>query len=573
LNLIGQTLNNRYLVESELGAGGMATVYFAMDQTLDRKVVIKIPHAELLRQPEFRERFIEEVRSLIALVHPHILPIQDYGEFEGVPFAVVAYVSGGDLRLKINRGGGRLKVAELSHWVPHIASALDFMHSKGMVHRDVKPGNILFDEPGNVLLSDFGIATVIQRLDPDKTVIDQLTQAGSLIGTSDYAPPEAIRRELSGAYDQYSLGVTIYFGLSGRMPFRAATSEENFVLKASQEPVPIETVASNIPAAASQVIMKSISRRPEDRFASCSDFARALTRAVEPRVGTKTIYTMVNVAVMAMLLVAAGVFLLRGPEPAPPPDPQPPGTVFEAGSTPEEISAAMTLCGQYSKSCDIRDYESEILREVRVADIEADRTEVTNAEFRKFVEATDYRTQAEISKISHHDGVVPNRDWSWLNVDGSGMPNAPNYPVIHVSQKDAMAYCEWAGKRLPTEVEWEFIARGVERRIFPWGNEWDTVRARWKDGSKRPLQPVGSLPNGATPEGLQDLAGNVWEWTASHTNAGKSVLKGGAWNTDNPSHLRSAIRLDEVPDFSSDDTGFRCVRDLRGTVQPHGDTR
>ncbi|MBW2389275.1 MAG: SUMF1/EgtB/PvdO family nonheme iron enzyme, partial [Deltaproteobacteria bacterium] len=133
---------------------------------------------------------------------------------------------------------------------------------------------------------------------------------------------------------------------------------------------------------------------------------------------------------------------------------------------------------------------------------------------------------------------------------------------VHVTQKDAAAYCEWAGKRLPSEVEWEFIARGVERRVFPWGDEWDPERARWKDGSELGLQSVEAMPEGATPGGLQNLAGNVWEWTSSRTNAGKSVLKGGAWNTDNPSYLRSAMRLDEKPDFSSDDTGFRCIRVL-----------
>jgi formylglycine-generating enzyme required for sulfatase activity len=239
-----------------------------------------------------------------------------------------------------------------------------------------------------------------------------------------------------------------------------------------------------------------------------------------------------------------------------------PGTAFEAGSTPEEISAAISLCQQFADVCDPRDFESEILREVRVADIEADPTEVSNADFLKFVEATDHLTEAELAGQSYHDGFVPMQGWSWLNVDGSKTPSDLGKPVIHVTQKDAAAYCEWAKKRLPTEVEWEYIARGAERRIFPWGDEWDPARAIWKDGSGQGVQLADSHPEGATPDGLQNLAGNVWEWTSSRTNAGKSVLKGGAWNTDNPSYIRAAMRLDEAANFSSDDTGFRCIREL-----------
>lgn len=568
-NLIGQTLSNRYLVESELGAGGMATVYAAIDQTLGRKVVIKIPHAELLRQPGFRERFIEEVRSLIALVHPHILPIQDYGEFEGVPFAVVAYFSGGDLRAKIKEEGGRLKLEDLDQWVPQIAGALDFMHSKSVVHRDIKPDNILFDEQGNVLLSDFGIATVMQNLDTDETQIAQLTQVGSFVGTTAYAPPEAVRRELSSGYDQYSLGVTIYVGLSGEMPFRASTPEETLVLKASQEPRAITEVLPNLSAEVARVIMKSIAKNPEDRFASCSEFARALSRAIAPATPQKTNYkTAAILAVLAALVVGAGVYLLK-PEkevevqvPVVILPPEPAGTLFEAGSTPEEISAAMSLCEQYSTACDIRDYESEILREVRIADIEADATEVTNEQFLAFIAETNYVTEAELAGFSYKDGFLKRPGWSWINIDGRGAKPILDHPVVHVSQTDAEKYCEWAGGRLPSEVEWEFIARGTDRRSFPWGTEWDPDRVNWKQSGRGGLAPVGSFAAGATPDGLQDLAGNVMEWTSSRTNAGKAVLKGGAWNTEIPSHIRSAIRFDEAPDFTSDDAGFRCVREL-----------
>jgi formylglycine-generating enzyme required for sulfatase activity/tRNA A-37 threonylcarbamoyl transferase component Bud32 len=564
-DLIGQTLSNRYVVESELGAGGMATVYAAMDQTLGRQVVIKIPHAELLRQPGFRERFIEEVRSLIALVHPHILPIQDYGEFDGVPFAVVAYFSGGDLRAKINEEGGYLKLEELDQWVPQIASALDFMHSKSVVHRDIKPDNILFDEQGNVLLSDFGIATVMQDMESDETQVGQLTQVGAFVGTTAYAPPEAIRRELSGAYDQYSLGVTIYVGLSGEMPFRASTPEETLVLKASQEPRPIDEVLPDLPAEVSRVMMKSIAQKAEDRFESCTEFARALSRAIAPDTAAKTNYTMAaGIAFVAALAVGVGVYMLKPAEEIPVVivPAEPPGTVFEAGSTPEEISAAMKLCQEHVSACDVRDYESEILRAVRVADLVPDKTEVTNEQFLAFITETNFVTEAELAGFSYKDGFLKRASWSWINVDGEGARPELDHPVVHVSQKDAQTYCEWAGARLPTEVEWEFMARGTDRRTFPWGNAWESGRANSKLGGVGKTAPVGSFVNGATPEGLHDLAGNVMEWTSSRTNAGKAVLKGGAWNTENPAHVRSAIRFDEAPNFSSDDAGFRCVREL-----------
>jgi formylglycine-generating enzyme required for sulfatase activity/tRNA A-37 threonylcarbamoyl transferase component Bud32 len=564
-NLIGQTLSDRYLVESELGAGGMATVYAAMDQTLGRQVVIKVPHAELLRQPGFRERFIEEVRSLIALVHPHILPIQDYGEFEGVPFAVVAYFSGGDLRARIDEAGGRLKLDDFQEWVPQIASALDFMHQKGMVHRDIKPDNILFDEQGNVLLSDFGIATVMQQVESDETQMAQLTQVGSFVGTTAYAPPEAIRRELSGAYDQYSLGVTIYVGLSGELPFRASTPEETLVLKASQAPRPIKELAPDLPEAVAAVIMRSIAADTADRYASCSDFAKALTQSMKPVERQKTNYTAAIVGVLATAAIAVGFFLF-GKEEVPAPASAPivaliPGTLFEAGSTPEEITSAIKLCQQYQSECDPRDFESEILREVRVLDFTADPTEVTSEQFREFVVDADYTTEAEISGMSFDAGIQPKRGWSWLNIDGAGTIPDPTHPVVHVSQKDAAAYCDWAGGRLPTEVEWEFMARGVERRIFPWGDEWDPALAQWMDGPGAAAQPVGTRSGGATPDGLHDLAGNVWEWTSSRTNAGKAVLKGAAWSTENPAYARAAMRLDEKPDFSSNDAGFRCIRE------------
>ncbi len=233
--------------------------------------------------------------------------------------------------------------------------------------------------------------------------------------------------------------------------------------------------------------------------------------------------------------------------------------LFRAGSTPEEQAAALALCRRYTEPCKAEWYASELLREVDLADFTLDATEVTRAEFALFVERTGYVTDAERTKRAYRftgrsSVLVPNL--SWRSAEGP-----PDAPVTAVSYRDAQAYCEWSGGRLPSEEEWEFGARGPERRVFPWGDAFEAEHAVWRRSGSP--EPVGSRPAGATPGGLHDMAGNVWEWTRSAS--GEPVLKGGSFAESNPAHLRSAARRLAAPDVAHLDDGFRCVRKVEPT--------
>jgi formylglycine-generating enzyme required for sulfatase activity len=243
----------------------------------------------------------------------------------------------------------------------------------------------------------------------------------------------------------------------------------------------------------------------------------------------------------------------------------PPGTValsgsrFQAGSTPEELSAALAICRQYQPDCAPEWYASERLREVEIGPIAIQVHEVSVGDFRRFVEATGYETSAERRGYAMSwdgRGWVHKSGLSWKsNVDDDSLP------VATVSAADAEAYCAWAEMRLPTEEEWEFAARGTDRRIYPWGDSWDEERIHWKSGATTAPAPVGQYASGATPEGVFDLAGNVWEWTAS-TDGNERVLKGGSFDENNPANLRSAARRLSAPESAHPDDGFRCVGDL-----------
>jgi len=236
-------------------------------------------------------------------------------------------------------------------------------------------------------------------------------------------------------------------------------------------------------------------------------------------------------------------------------------TEFQAGCTEAELADALSLCRRYmGEDCQSSWFESESLRPVQVGHFALDATEVTNTAFAAFVKKTGYRTRAEKKGSSDRGAPGTNLSWRTPTRQGDSYASLPKHPVVHVSRKDAMAYCESQGKRLPTEDEWEFAARGTERLVFPWGNEWDESKANWGERNQGAL-PVGSFAKGDTPTGYKDLAGNVWEWTASD-EGNRAVLKGGSWWDFNPAALRGAARMIEDPTYTSSDIGFRCARDL-----------
>jgi len=269
VNLEGVTLLNRYRVEQQLGEGGMATVYQAQDEHLGLPVVVKVPHVALLAERGFRERFEKEIADLIQLQHPHIVGIQARGDHDEVPFIVLKALSGGSLEDRL-AGGKQLSFDTVKRWARDVGSALDFMHGRGVVHRDVKPANILFDEHDYVYLSDFGIAKAIGQ--PDT----QLTMTGATPGSPTYMAPEQSRgTALSGASDQYALSSTLYEALAGRPPFEGENVVDVLLKKQAEDPPNIAELC-DVPAPAATAIMRALVREPDGRFESCTAFAEAL---------------------------------------------------------------------------------------------------------------------------------------------------------------------------------------------------------------------------------------------------------------------------------------------------------
>ena len=265
-----------YQLEEQVGAGGMAVVYRARDERLGRLAALKIMAPAMADDAMFRQRFTRESRTAAAVDHPHTIPVYEAGEAGGVLFIAMRFVSGGDVGSLLRREGP-LQSARAASIISPVASALDAAHAAGLVHRDVKPANMLLDthpdRPDHVYLSDFGLSKGVQSA--------RLTASGQFLGTPDYIAPEQIEgRPVDGRADQYALACVAFELLTRTAVFDRNEGWATVWAHLNSPPPPVTSIRPDLSAAVDQVLARALAKAPQDRYASCQQFADALREAL-----------------------------------------------------------------------------------------------------------------------------------------------------------------------------------------------------------------------------------------------------------------------------------------------------
>ena len=523
-------------------------VYLVRDVHLKRKLAVKVLSPDLIASHSVLERFRREAETVAQLSHPNIVPLHFIGQKDDLVYLVMEAIGGGSLADRLQREK-RLPIDDAARIFSEVASALAHAHKRGVVHRDIKPQNVLLDaESGRALVTDFGIARTAEG--------GSLTATGMVVGTPAYLSPEQVTGEPSDhRADIYALGVMMYEMLAGQPPFTGATPTAVLMKRLGGPPPPLKGLRSEVPPALEELVDACLATDPDERLQNAGDITRALT-GHSPVSGGHTTSTrlkvkkkpaqpksrMLTIGVVALgilgLVVGALAVVNRQRLPA-------------AAALPR-VDSGMVLIpgGTYTIGSD--DEENRPAHSVALPAFGIGAHEVTVAGYQRFIE--------------------------------SGMVSAPwttrpdsQLPVTGIQFAEAQNYCAWRhpnGGRLPSEEEWEAAARGFEGRRYPWGNEWKRDAANIATSGRKALAPVGSYPQGRTPNGIDDLIGNAWEWTSSpyrpygSTNApstGMLVIRGGGYNAlqqvaSAVFRGRSAPRTDRTNVAA---TGFRCAMPAR----------
>ena len=277
--MTGQTIAGRYRLDRRLGIGGMSTVQLAFDERLEREVAVKLLAEHLAEDPTFVSRFRREALAAARLVHPNIVQVFDFGldEVSGQHFIVMELVDGQSCA-ELLRDRGALGVEETLDVIGQSCRGLDHAHRNGVVHRDVKPGNLLVARDGPVKLADFGIAKATEQ--------SSITQVGSVLGTAAYLAPEQARGEEAGPpADLYALGVVTYQLLSGRLPYEATSLSELALKQQREVPAPLEAVNPEVPPTLARAVARALAIHPEQRYSDALAMGEALragSRGLEP---------------------------------------------------------------------------------------------------------------------------------------------------------------------------------------------------------------------------------------------------------------------------------------------------
>jgi formylglycine-generating enzyme required for sulfatase activity len=597
----------KYVLFRELGRGGFATVYLAHDEANARDVALKVLDSQLARDEVFRQRFEQEFHLAARLEHPHIVPVYELGEADGLLYLAMQLIPGYDLRARL-RESGALAAPTAVQIAAEIAAALDHAHAHGMVHRDVKAANILLDAEGNAWLSDFGLVRAAEGTIAGAT----LTGTAGVLGTPEYLSPEQVAGgQATPLSDLYALGVVVYEMLTGRVPFRADTPLAVLRMQADSLPPDPLSLRNDLPPGLAAEVLRALAKRPPDRHTSAGAFAAALQVALDAGQQAvdearhrllqmrESVAAQVRARIQAAQTQAAESERARrvaeaqagqiealaaeteallealkaeeeqsrqaaqAAEKARQAAEQRAGAAqsrlsgvehtlqrLEGGAGAAGDDVVLTLAPGVTLEMVIipagKFLYGEDKQKVDLPEYRLGRTPVTNAQYKAFVDATGHRR--------------PNH---WKN--GAIPKGKENHPVVNVSWGDAQAFCKWASQvtgqamRLPSEQEWEKGARGTDGREYPWGSQApDQQRCNFNNNVKD-TTPVGKYsPAGDSPYGCADIAGNVWEWCDSWYDGERNrrVLRGGAFD-DYEYSIRCAYRGYNHPNDRDWNLGFR----------------